>query len=39
MVGIMNRIEIWSKTLWDDANEYEGMEDIAEELENLGIIL
>ena len=39
MVGVMNRIEIWNKDRWKKANTYEDMEDIAEQLEELGIVL
>ncbi len=39
MVGIMNRIEIWSRDRWNDTNVYEDMEDIAEKLEELGLNL
>lgn len=39
MVGVLNRIEIWSKDRWNDTNTYEDMEDIAEQLEELGIVL
>ncbi len=39
MVGVLNRIEIWSKDLWEGTNTYENMEDIAEQLEELGLVL
>ena len=37
MVGVGNRIEIWSKESWTSANVYDDMEEIAESMEGLGI--
>ena len=37
MVGVGNRIEIWSKESWMSANVYDDMDDIAESMEGLGI--
>lgn len=37
MVGVGNRIEIWSKESWASANVYDDMDDIAESMEGLGI--
>ena len=37
MVGVGNRIEIWSKESWSSANVYDDMDDIAESMEGLGI--
>ena len=39
MVGVMNRIEIWSKDRWNDTNVYEDMEDIAEQMDEFGLFL
>ncbi|MBE6015465.1 MAG: division/cell wall cluster transcriptional repressor MraZ [Lachnospiraceae bacterium] len=39
MVGIMNRIEIWSRERWNDTNVYDDMEDIAEQMEEFGLLL
>ncbi len=37
MVGVGNRIEIWSKESWMSANVYDDMDEIAESMEGLGI--
>ncbi len=37
LVGVLSRIEIWSKTKWMDSNVYDDMEDIAEQMEELGL--
>lgn len=37
LVGVGSRIEIWNKTAWADANTYDDMEEIAENMEGLGI--
>ena len=37
MVGVGSRIEIWSKDSWMKANVYDDMEEIAENMEGLGI--
>ncbi|MCI8836690.1 MAG: division/cell wall cluster transcriptional repressor MraZ [Hungatella sp.] len=37
MVGVGNRIEIWSKESWTSANVYDDMDEIAESMEGLGI--
>lgn len=37
LVGVGSRIEIWSKENWLTANTYEDMEEIAENMEGLGI--
>ena len=37
MVGVGNRIEIWSKESWSSANVYDDMDEIAESMEGLGI--
>ena len=39
LVGVMNRIEIWSKERWDEANVYDDMEDIAEQMEEFGFFI
>lgn len=36
LVGVLNRIEIWSKERWMD-NEYEDMDEIAEHMAALGL--
>ncbi len=37
LVGVGSRIEIWSKEAWTKANVYDDMEEIAENMEGLGI--
>ncbi len=37
LVGVGSRIEIWSKERWLEANSYDDMEEIAENMEGLGI--
>lgn len=37
LVGVGSRIEIWSKESWTAANVYDDMEEIAENMEGLGI--
>lgn len=38
-VGVLNRVEIWSKERWTDANTYEDMDKIAEHMAELGLAL
>lgn len=37
LVGVLSRIEIWSKAKWEDTNVYDNMDDIAEHMEELGL--
>ena len=37
LVGVGSRIEIWSKERWLEANSYDDMEEIAQNMEGLGI--
>lgn len=37
LVGVGNRIEIWAKNRWLEANSYDDMNEIAENMEGLGI--
>ena len=37
LVGVGSRIEIWNRQLWEEKNVYDDMEDIAENMEGLGI--
>jgi MraZ protein len=39
LVGVGGRIEIWSKERWSDASEYEDMDDIAEHMSELGLMI
>ena len=37
MIGVGNRIEIWSKERWEGESAYEDMESIAEHMSELGL--
>ena len=37
LVGVGSRIEIWNKAIWAEKNVYDDMEEIAENMEGLGI--
>lgn len=37
LVGVLSRVEIWSKTKWDESNVYEDMDQIAEQMEDFGL--
>ncbi len=37
LVGVGSRIEIWSREVWNESNTYDDMEEIAENMEGLGI--
>ena len=37
MVGVLNRIEIWSKDRWGEENEFDDMDQIAEHMAELGV--
>ena len=37
LVGVGGRIEIWDKEIWQKTNAYDDMEEIAENMEGLGI--
>lgn len=36
-VGVLNKIEIWSKERWDSNNSYDNMDDIAERMSEFGL--
>lgn len=36
-VGVLSRIEIWSKDKWQESNEYDDMDEIAEHMAELGL--
>ena len=38
-LGVGERIEIWSKDRWEDASEYDDMDDIAEHMSELGLMI
>ena len=37
LVGVDNKIEIWDKELYEKANSYEDMDEVAEQLADLGV--
>ena len=37
LVGVLNRVEIWSKKRWLGENEYEDMDEVAEHMAELGL--
>ena len=37
IIGVSSRIEIWSKTKWEEYNESQDSDDIAEKMTMLGI--
>ncbi|HIT63663.1 MAG TPA: division/cell wall cluster transcriptional repressor MraZ [Candidatus Ventrimonas merdavium] len=37
LVGVGSRIEIWSRDVWNQSNTYDDMDEIAENMEGLGI--
>ena len=37
LVGVGSRIEIWSRDVWNQSNTYDDMDEIAENMESLGI--
>lgn len=39
LVGVASRIEIWSKKKWEEASEYDDMEEIAEHMSDLGLMI
>ena len=39
LVGVGARIEIWSKEKWDEASMYDDMEEIAEHMSELGLMI
>lgn len=39
LVGVASRIEIWSKEKWEEASEYDDMEEIAEHMSELGLMI
>jgi len=36
-VGVLSKIEIWSKERWDDNDDYDNMDDIAEHMSEFGL--
>ena len=37
LVGVLNRIEIWDKTKWEETSGYDDMDEIAEHMADLGL--
>lgn len=37
LVGVLNKIEIWSKERWESNNTYENMDEIAEHMSEFGL--
>ena len=37
LVGVASRVEIWSKSRWEDASSYDDVEEIAEHMAELGL--
>lgn len=37
LVGVLSRIEIWSRAKWEESNVYDDMDEIAEHMEELGL--
>ncbi len=36
-VGVMSKIEIWSKERWEDNNDFDNVDDIAEHMSEFGL--
>lgn len=39
LIGVANRVEIWSKAKWDDVAIMDDMDEIAENMDELGLII
>lgn len=39
LTGNLNRIEVWSKEKWNENNDYDDMDAIAEDMQEMGIII
>lgn len=39
LTGNLNRIEVWSKAMWNENNDYDDMDAIAEGMQDMGIII
>lgn len=37
LVGVLSRIEIWSRARWEESNSYDDMDEIAEHMADLGL--
>ena len=38
LTGNLNRIEVWSKAKWSENNDYDDMDAIAEDMQEMGIV-
>ena len=36
-VGVLTRVEIWDKDKWQEDNDYEDMDEVAEQMAELGL--
>lgn len=39
LAGVLNHIEIWSKDRWQETSEYDDVEEIAEHMASMGLII
>ncbi len=39
LVGVMDRVEIWDKTRWEEGTGYDDMDEIAEHMSEIGLTL
>lgn len=39
LTGMLNRIEIWSKEKWSENNSYDDMDEIAEQMSDIGLVI
>lgn len=39
LAGVVNHIEIWSKERWQETSEYDDVEEIAEHMASLGLVI
>lgn len=39
LTGMLNRIEIWSKEKWTENNSYDDMDEIAEQMTDIGLVI
>lgn len=39
LVGVVERVEIWSKQKWIENNQYDDMDEIAEHMSEIGLVL
>ena len=37
VVGVMSKIEVWSKERWDENDDFDNVDDIAEHMAELGL--